>query len=185
MHTPFHKYQIGGVRGDLPPSTPLLHTMTDQAGRTIVFVPVILSDIPIAGKPYSYENRHTGIKERITPSIIGQTQIRQSVITHPRYPGVTLSGFASLNLNGITAEEATTRWSNAQNAGADGSYLHLDPTTKRFSVRQADSTDDISTTHAFTPSDPQSAKVNDEMSPPFEADPPPSNVPVAHQVLDI
>lgn len=163
---PFMETTIGGRTGDLEPDTALLHTMIDKAtGRTIVFVPLILNDIPKPGKPYTNWNN-----EQIIDQIIAETRVNQCTIEHPRFPGVTISMFARATLKGLSREDVLENWNMAQSADSEGTMLEYDPITERYKARVADSTDDITTTGSFDSKPPEHGQqagqvTNRQMSP--------------------
>lgn len=138
---------IGGYKGDLPPDTELIKcTMDPISGRRIVWVPFIVNEVPRAGKPFV---SRTG--ERMIPSIIAQTNIREcsSISLEGPLEGLSIRGFGTLQIAGLSPEEITERWNDAEAASQDGTHLTYDWELRKYITTVADSTDDISTTHTF------------------------------------
>ena len=167
---PYIDLTIGGYKGDLPPDTEFLKRVVDKhTQRIIVYVPVILNEIPRAGTPYTDRKG-----QRHIPSIIGQTNIRECIIQppNPNLDYCTIKGFCSLQISGLSPDEVVERYAEAEKISQSGTALIFDWQQRQYKTVVSDETDDITTTHAFDAKPPNfgtesAQEINDEMTPPF------------------
>jgi len=176
---PFFELTIGHTKGcNLDPDTDTLITTTDSNGHRTLWIPVPLNDRSIQGKPFKKKRYFRGklvtnskgepVYDTVTPSIVGRTTIRSCTI--PFRDG-TLTGFASVQASALSCEEIEERMNAQEGTSLDHAYtvagVQPDTEMKLTSpipshLTVTDDTDDITTTHEFTPSEQSESRWNQE-----------------------